>query len=191
MTDAPLPQWVTTETEPVNFNPSKIEKQSHRFSRRIRLRNIAEYAAGALALILFSRLSIGAFAKGEAMIGWAGALIVIGVGVVLWQLHARASVPAQQLEVSCLEYMRAQYLRQYKALRSIPLWYLGPLVPGIVAFYYAVTARVAEAVGWTAALEGIVVPASATLGLFLAIATANWLAARALKRKLESMSELA
>lgn len=191
MSTPPLAIWLSDD-EPASFSdPADCKRRAARFEKTIRRRNWLEYAVGVVALVCFAASSVGAFAKGEPLIGAASALSVLGIAVVLVQLHRRASLLPPKPEAPCLDHIAAQYHRQYKALRAVPIWYLGPLVPGMAAFYAAVGYEVAQAVGWRTALEGLFYPAIITVTLFAAIALANWLAARSLKRKLDAISALA
>lgn len=187
----PLPQWQLNTPKTSFTDPAQCAARAHSFDRRIRLRNMIEYAAGAFVLLLFGGLAIAAFIKGEALIGGSAVLTFAGVCVVLWQLQRRASVCERHPEQPCLDHLQAQYRRQYTALRAVPVWYLGPLVPGVALFYLAIAAGVARKTGWPVALEGLLVPLCINFGLFGAIALANWIAARSLKRELDAMSALA
>ena len=94
-------------------------------------------------------------------------------------------------EDDCATHLRRQYERQYEALRTVPIWYVGPFMPGLLGFYLAVTARVAEVIGWGNALTGIAGPAAVSFGLIGIILFANWVGARGLKRKIEEIDALA
>ncbi len=190
MTSPPLPFWQTLDTDAVFNDPRDCARQATRFERQIRRRNIIEYAVGAVMLLAFGSFGIAAGAYGEWTIAGAMALTVAGIAVLLWNLKQRASNLERRPEDPCAAHLRRQYARQHEALRAVPLWYIGPLVPGIVAFYAAVTARLAEAVGWARALEGLIWPASVTFGLLGIVALANWIAARALSRKIAQLDAL-
>jgi hypothetical protein len=73
----------------------------------------------------------------------------------------------------------------------VPNWYIGPLVPGVLAFFAAVTAGVAESKGWIAALEGAMWPFTVTFGLFAVVILLNRVAARAIAAELEGLKTLA
>ena len=142
------------------------------------MRNIVEYIAGGFVTILFGAASIAAFVKGEWLIGSSLTLTLLGIFVVLWNLYHRAGNLDRRAEDPCLVHLRRQYERQHEFLRNVPRWYLGPLVPGIVLFYAAVTYKAAEVMGWANALDGIKWPLAYSFGLFALIAAANWFAAR-------------
>lgn len=190
MSQLPLPEWAAEVADAQFTDPALVKARATKFDRTIMRRNFIEYAAGALALVLFTGLTVGAFIKGEPLIAVASIVILIGVGIVMWQLHVRGSVLLPAPEEPCLQHLRGQYYRQYKALDSVWKWYLGPLVPGILAFYGVVAFRVSQAAGWQVALEGSWKPLAVTVGLFLFIGLANWFAARALKRKVDQIDAL-
>lgn len=191
MSTPPIPGWCDAAPDAAFSDPVDCSKRAHGFERRIRIRNITEYGAGALVGVLFGAGAIKAFAEGEQLIALTLALVVVGTAFVMWSLNKRASNLERHPEEPCLSYLTRQYRRQYEALRAVPLWYIGPLVPGIAAFYLVVTAKVAERTDWTTALEGVAGPASITIAVFVAVAGANLWAARSLKRKLESIEALA
>ncbi|MEO0461837.1 MAG: hypothetical protein AAF127_01820 [Pseudomonadota bacterium] len=191
MSTPPLAIWLA-ETSPAPFtDPADCKRRAARFETTIRRRNWLEYTAGALVLVCFAGMSLSAFLKDQPLIGAAGALIMLGVAVVLVQLHRRASLLPPRPETPCLEHIAAQYRRQYEALRAVPVWYLAPLIPGLAAFYASVGYETAQAIGWSAALEGMVRPGLVTIGVFVAIAIANLLAAHSLKRKVDAINALA
>lgn len=191
MTTPPLPGWCEAAPDAAFTAPADCSRQADRFARRVRIRNGIEYAAGALVIALFGASSIGAAVKGEWLIGLSLALVVGGTLVILRNLHRRASNLEALPEEPCLAHLRRQYARQYEALRAVPAWYIGPLIPGCALLYIAVAAGVAEVAGWRAALSGIMQPAAITFGIFAAIALLNLVGARGLKRKIEALDALA
>lgn len=191
MTTPPLPQWQTASTNAAFSEPFECSVRASKFERTIWRRNVIEYAAAVFISIVMGASAVGAFVKGETAVGAALALTVVGVGVAMWGLHKRGSNLARLPEDPCLVHLRRQYERQYEALRAVPLWYIGPLIPGVALLYIAVTARVAEKTGWMQALEGIAGSAAITFGIFALVAVANWFGARSLKRKIAEIDALA
>ena len=191
MTTPPLKQWCEAAPDAAFIAPADCSRRANRFARNIRIRNAIEYAAGGLVLVLFGSSSIGAAIKGEWLIALSLALVVGGTLVILRNLYRRASNLERQPEEPCLAHLRRQYAQQYAALRAVPSWYIGPLIPGCALLYIAVAAGVAEVAGWPNALSGIAGPAAVTFGIFAAIALLNLLSARGLKRKLDALDALA
>jgi general stress protein CsbA len=191
MTTPPLPQWCNTAPDAAFTAPAECSRQADRFARRIRIRNSIEYVTGALVIVLFSAASVGTAVKGEWLIALSLALIVGGTLVILRNLNRRGSNVERLPEEPCLTHLRRQYARQYAALRAVPAWYVGPLIPGCTLLYLGVAAGVAENAGWRTALTGIAQPAAITFGIFAAIALLNLVVARGLKRKLDALDRLA
>ncbi len=191
MSNPPLPLWFDAAPEATFSEPSDCAARAITFEKRIFRRNAIEYGAGVIVMIAFGASAVAAMIKGELFIAAALALTVVGTAIVLWGLHRRASNLERRPEDPCLAHLRRQYQRQYEALRAVPLWYIGPLIPGIVLFYAAVVARVAEVTGWRVALEGVAGSASVAIVIFGLVALANWWAARSLKRDLASIDGLA
>jgi len=191
MTSYPIPQWCDMAQEASFADPQMIAQRAGKFEKNINRRNWIEYAAGVLMIGLFGVGAVFAMIKAEWLIGLSLVIAVAGIVVVLWNLYRRASNLAAHPEEPCLDHLRRQYEHQMKALRAVPIWYIGPLVPGIVMFYIVVTAKVAERVGWTTALQGIWGPAAASFGIFALVIAANLIAARQLKRKIAQLDELA
>lgn len=187
----PFPAWQNAASEASFSDPAACAARASKFERTIRRRNLIEYAAGALVIVLFAASSAGATFRGEWLIALSMALTVVGAGFVMWGLHRRASNLDRRPEDPCVLHLRRQYERQFEALRDVPKWYLGPLVPGMALFYISVTLGTAEVTGWAAAMDGILWPVAATVGLFGAIALANWIAARSLKKKIDEIDALA
>lgn len=191
MSTPPIPGWQSAASDAHFSAPSQCAKRADRFERTIRIRNVIEYGAGALCLVLFGGVAAGAFYKGELLIGFASIAIVAGFVMVMRNLRRRASNLDRRPEDACLAHLRRQYQRQYDALRTIWSWYLGPLVPGLMLFYAAFAIGAADIIGWARAIEGIVFPVAATTALFGVIATANMVAARSIKRKIDALDGLA
>lgn len=188
---SPFNAWKSAQSKATFSDPSEFAIRASKFERRIRIRNWLEYGTAVFVTVLFGGTTIGALIKGELLIALSTLAIVIGVFVSMRGLKQRGSNLKRRPEDNCLQHLRRQYNHQYEALRDVPRWYIGPFVPGIVLFYVAVTAGVAEVIGWANALAGIAGPASITLGLFALVAGANWLAARMLKKKVDELDALA
>ncbi len=190
MSKPPFPQWQAQSSNAEFSSPEACAKRASKFERQINLRNAIEYVAGAFVFVLFGGLTIMAFVKGEALIGAASAVILAGAGRVIWSLRRNASNLERRPEDACLAHLRRQFQHQYTALRTVPRWYIGPFVPGIMLFFAAITVKTAEVTGWPAAIAGGLFSAAIAFGLFALIIFVNWLAAKALKRKIEAIDAL-
>jgi len=187
----PLPLWQSFAADASFSDPGDCEQKATRFEKRIERRNWLEHAAGLSVIAFFGIGSVIAFVLGEWLIGATFVMIVLGTLITMRNLQRRATNLARRPEDPCRVHLRRQYQRQYDALRSVPRWYVGPIVPGMVLFYLAVTDRVADEIGWERALEGAIGPAAVTVGILAFVLLANWYAARWLKREIDALDALA
>ncbi|MEM7688168.1 MAG: hypothetical protein AAF291_04030 [Pseudomonadota bacterium] len=190
MTQLPIPEWAAAVADAEFTDPALIQKRASKFERTIKRRNILEYAAGALCVVLFGALAIGGVMKSEYLFAAGGALCVVCTGIVIWQLHARGSYRLPLPEESCLDHLRSQYQRQYDALHSVPVWYLGPLAVGVFGFYALMIVQFTQIGGLGKALEGTWKPIVATTAFFIFVGWLNRFAARKLKDKIDQIDAL-
>ena len=122
--------WLSQSVETPPMTAIDLATAATRFERKVRRRNLIEYAAGAFVVIAFGGMAI--FGHQGWIVRLGEALGVLGVGFILWQLHLRGSptrTPAAASSEGLLAFQRAELVRQRDALRSVPLWYLLPIVP--------------------------------------------------------------
>jgi hypothetical protein len=108
-------------------------------------------------------------------------LILLATACVVYRLHRHGSILAMPEEfalTSCVEFHRAQLLRQRDLLRSVWRWYLLPFVPGLFLLLMA-RAAVDPGRATRAALINVLV--------FLGIGWLNERAARRIDREIESL----
>jgi hypothetical protein len=191
MSNAPFPLWTAAANDAAFTDPAACAARAGTFEREIARRNRRERLAGWIQLPVWAGLAGFFLSKGEWLTAFSLLLCGAGVLLVLRNLSRRAGNLQALVEEPCLSYLERQYRHQHAALRSVPLWYVGPLVPGTLAFFAAVTARVAESKGWSAALEGAAVPFAVTFGIFLAVILLNRLAARSIAADIARISALA
>jgi hypothetical protein len=124
--------WQKQELEHMTITLDEIRDRAGTFRRRIVWRNLREYAAGAVAIAFF----VPMLWRNH---GWHLAppiLLISGTLCVLYQLHKRAGAPAGLAESglrASLAWYRRELERQRDALREVWLWYLLPIVPGVLA----------------------------------------------------------
>lgn len=170
--------------------PDACTTRATRFERVIRRRNGIEYAAGLVVIVLFGVVAIAAFAISEWLLGLGPLLVIAGTLVLMWNLQRRGSNLERRPEDSCAAHLRRQLAHQSAALRSVPAWYIGPLVPGVLVFLGTVTFKVAQQAGWSVALSGIAWPASGVLGIFAVVIALNLWAASRLDRQIADLDNL-
>jgi hypothetical protein len=191
MSNSPFSLWAAAASDATFTDPVACAARANAFERRIARRNRLERIAGWGQLPVWGGMAAFFLWAGEWLTGLSLLLCGAGVLMVLRNLARRADNLPARPEEPCLAHLERQYSQQLKALRSVPQWYVGPLVPGTLAFFAAVTARVAETRGWQAALEGIAVPFGATFGLFIVVIAINRFAARSFAADLARLDRLA
>ncbi len=123
--------WLSQPVETTQMSVLALTTAATRFERKIRRRNLIEYVAGAFVFIAFGGLAI--FGHQGWIVRSGEALGVAGVAFVLWQLHLRGRpgrAPEAGSPETLLAFQHAEFIRQRDALKTVPIWYLLPLVPG-------------------------------------------------------------
>jgi hypothetical protein len=124
--------WRNQKTEDDTVTLDDIRKRAAKFQSRIHRRNLREYFAAAIVVVVFGLYAWifpGWMMKTGSVLSIAAALFVS------WQIHKRASAytpPQDSSAMSLLEFHRQELVRQRDALKSVWLWYLAPCVPGMV-----------------------------------------------------------
>jgi hypothetical protein len=123
--------WRKQHTEGTAMTLANIHDRAQKFQSQIRRRNMREYAA-ALVVVLVFGLYLWIFP------GWmmktGSALSIIAALFVVWQLHKRGAsvvVPANA-GMPLIDFHRAELIRQRDALKSLGVWYIAPFIPGSV-----------------------------------------------------------
>jgi hypothetical protein len=177
--------WQGQPIDPRRVGLQDIRHQAARFGRTIRRRNLREYLA---ALFVFGFFGWHAFADARGYVRAGSALIVAGTAVVAYHLRRHGTTgtpPVEELVSTCLAFHRRELERQRDLLRSVPRWYLAPLVPGLAVLFLGS--------GFEKASAGADLPLKPVLGvlafvlLFLAIAWLNAKAAREVQRELDEL----
>lgn len=191
MSMPPFPLWSAAASDATFASPEACAARASAFERSIARRNRRERMAAWVQIPFWGALAAFFLWQGEWLIGLSLLLVCAGVLMVMRNLTRRADNLPPQPEEPCLVHLERQYRRQYEALMSVPGWYIGPLVPGVLAFFAAVTAGVAESKGWIAALEGALWPFTLISGLFAVVIILNRVAAKAIAAELARLKALA
>ena len=177
--------WQCQTLEGIKMSTEEIRKRATKVERKIMWRNVREYVATAIAVALF----VSFFITGhDSLFRLACALMIAGLAYMAYQLHHRASarsMPANLGATNSLQFHRTELERQLDFVRHIWRWYLGPMVPGLMAF------SVASIVGghnnpWRAAL----VNSLFALCLIL-VWRLNAYEARCLERRIDELAKVA
>ncbi|RZJ13102.1 MAG: hypothetical protein EOP39_01915 [Rubrivivax sp.] len=113
-----------------------------------------------------------------------GALMTVaGTGVLAWQLHRRASARPlpQALAGSLLAFHRGELVRQRDALRSVWLWYVAPIMPGMTVFLCGRQIENGRWDPWPFAIAAL---------LTVGVVALNRYAARRLQRDIDALDQL-
>jgi hypothetical protein len=129
--------WKTQAVMPRMLPTDEIRRRHAALERRVGRRNLIEYLTAALMLVGVAGLVLLDLRLGRFGAGSIG-LILLGIGGVLmmWQLHrrtgGRAAIDGIQPSIDAY---RKTLTRERDALASVPRWYIGPMIPGMVTIY--------------------------------------------------------
>jgi hypothetical protein len=182
MPNDPKSLWKEQAVTLATYSPDELRARLNRQQRTVRMRNLVEYVAGLLVIVFFAFLGIG---EENELVRAGAILVVLGTAVVLWQLHRRASAAPVPAEGDLMAFQRQQLVRQHAALKSVPLWYLGPFAPGLGLLTFARFRDVtpADAAG---PIFGVVWIVAVFAGVWLL----NHVAARRLARQIETLDRI-
>lgn len=176
--------WKAQPTAPLVLDTAQLEKRARRFRLAVRLRNAVEYAAGLFVMAVFLWY---AWRFPGVLMRTGSLLAAVGVGVVLWQLHCRASARAllPDTGAACIDFHRADLERQRDALRSVWRWYIAPLVPGVVVFRWGVETELADSTLFARGPGANLVIA----GVFIAVILLNLWGAHRLQKRIDALKD--
>ena len=178
--------WHAQALSPLDLSADELRRRSSALQSRVARRNRVEYLAGGLFVIPVYVFYIWLFPFWLTKLG--ALLVVLGTLVVLQQLRRRASCrtpPPAALGQDWAAFHRAELLRQRDAVRSVWLWYIGPLLPGFWLFLWG---RETELAGRGMETMFTLTHAAALL-LFVAIVALNLRAARRYQREIDVLDQ--
>lgn len=178
----PKSLWKEQAVTVAVFTPEDLRARALKHARTVRLRNVIEYIAGVLVIGCFGAMAI---VLPDLLERIASGLIIAGVVVALWQLHQRAAAAAVPAGGDLLAFQREQLSRQLAALKSVPVWYLGPLVPGMGLLLFARYLEARPSNAWP-----VLVAAAWVVACFGVVWLLNHLAARSLARQIEDLDRI-
>ena len=109
----------------------ELRAKAVKFNTRIARRNLREYAAVVVVVLWYG---YGVWRAPALLMRVGDALVVAGAIYLAFELHRRAAAsrtPGALAWQSCVDFHRAELVRQRDALSSVWKWYIGPLVPGL------------------------------------------------------------
>jgi len=183
--------WQNQPVSGERIAPEQLNQASDRFARRIRRRNLREAIAAAIVVTIFSGYAW--FLPGSLQ--KAGSVLVVLAALwVTWQLRRRGSPgkPDKSVAVPCLNFHRAELVRQRDLLASIWSWYLAPFVPGMALCLFGTAANAdASAPGHRTAIAlGLIPVILIVVGVFFFVYRLNRAAARRLDGKIAAIDAL-
>jgi FtsH-binding integral membrane protein len=179
--------WGAQAVEPNLVTVEQIRVNANKFQSAVQRRNRVEYVAAGFVIAGFGSY-LWIF---PAPLMRLGSLLIIAgaIFIVVW-IHFRASANPIPSQISFMEYIsryRDEIRRQQTALRTVWLWYLGPLVPGLVLFTIGMSRLLEHAPGSRRPMWPFVV---VMVGVFVGVWLLNLWGARRLQSKIDELSRL-
>jgi len=177
--------WQSQTVTPIVMSPSELRRRAAALGTRVRRRNRLEYGAAAAVAVMFA-LCIPLAPHWLTQAG-AGLMVLatIYVTLELRRRSSRAKAPSDEA-AACLAHYREALAREHDLLKSVPRWYLAPLLPGLVLFFAGLAVSGSGAVRWGVALAVLLAGA-----VFVAVWRLNERAARQVAREIETVDALA
>jgi hypothetical protein len=123
--------WQDQPAEKVPMTLEDIRNRASRLEKRVGRRNLREYAAAVVVLVVC--IALGLREKNVIVLIGSG-LMVLGTLYVVYHLHRYGTVRPMPSDLGlkdCLDFHRAELVRQRDLLRSVWWWYLLPFVPAL------------------------------------------------------------
>ena len=185
--------WTHQQEETMTVDLSQLTARDDLFNSRIRWRNRRETAAGVLVLAAFGAAAVAAPIP---VVQVSAALLCAGVLVVLGILHLRGAPegppPADVDTDAFLARYTAHLRREAKLLSWVPLWYIGPLVPGVLLLegwvFGAAWPVVVERGAWGELAYHLGIQVAVIGGIAAAVIWLNWRMAAALEAEADALS---
>ena len=185
MSDPFITLWTAQEHDARGLSREELARRSRLLRRRVLRRDLIEYAAGLFVTIAFGWVAV-------MLPYWpmrvACAAIVVGTGIVMWNLwHRRPKDDPAALARDAHGYLRAQLVQQRDTLASVARWYIGPLVPGMALFVMASALKSAQTTSLAPALISNGLVAALAGFVFWGVIALNRHAARALDAQIAAL----
>jgi hypothetical protein len=172
--------YQSTQEDPVTADTTAIARRAAELDRTLNRRNGLELLAAGVVIAAFGGQALFA---ADLLHAAGPALTVVGALVVAGGLLRRGRAPAADPAAPTLRHLdahRRELEHQAALLRAVPLWYLGPLLPGMAL---TLGVRLVDTDGAPAVW--------ATIGLcavfFVGVGWLNLRAARALEAEAEAL----
>lgn len=180
--DDPRNIWQTQEVEEMRFSVEELRAKAAKFQRRIRRRNLREYLAALIVIVLFG---VAAWKTPQIVPRVGFALVIAGAIFYIWYLRRWGStrpLPADMGSADCAGFYRSELERQRDLLQSVWKWALGPVIPGVALLAVYNITSVSPARRWQQV--GYVLLETA---IFASVVWLNMRAARRLGRRIAEL----
>lgn len=126
--------WQDQTRDDRRFSTDELRAAEARMERTVRNRNLREGVAALFVIPFFTGIALLPDAPVVQRLG--AALLVLGtisILVTLWR-RGRTLPPPADLAADGLAWQVRELERERELLATVPRWYLGPLVPGMILF---------------------------------------------------------
>jgi hypothetical protein len=123
--------WRSQAEDIPSLSLDRVRRRARALERRVHLRNIGEYAAGVVALIL---VMPAFWSAPNRVLTAGGAVLLAGMTFVVYRLHtagAARTLPSGLGVSACAAFYRDELERQRALLENVWTWYLLPFWPGM------------------------------------------------------------
>lgn len=130
-----LRSWQSQPTEASPVSIEQLQVKVRAFRRRTRLGYVLECIAAVLVALGYGA---AVWALPNPWIKAGSALIILAGVFIFFQFRKRwnmRAAPAESLAVQVLEFHRRELVRRRDMLRSSWVWYISPLVPGMLVYW--------------------------------------------------------
>jgi hypothetical protein len=166
-----------------------LRERSARMAKGVKRRNLREAIAGSLGIAAVSWF--GVFSSPNVLSRVGCAMLVVGqvfVLAVLWRRgQPRPAPPVTASTAEHLAHCRAELVRERDLLGSVWVWYIAPIVPGLLVWLAGLMIAVSPhaPAAWTWSTTLITVACGA--GTFALIGRANRRASKRLAREIDAL----
>ncbi|MEO9233471.1 MAG: hypothetical protein ABI421_09075 [Polyangiaceae bacterium] len=115
---------------------AEIRQQSFAFERKMRFRNLREYAAASIVVVAFGWRAFHAHSWLEA----ASCIELVGAAIWITSALLKSALPDPGPNATLkqvLDFHRSQMDRQIKLLSRVMVWYLAPIAVGLTGLLIA------------------------------------------------------
>lgn len=176
--------WQGPRAQEERMSLEQIRALAQKMERKIRWRNLREYAAG---LVLIGLIAPSMWSDPSVLVRIGAGLTIVACLYVVHHLHAWGAarpMPAGMALATCLDFHREELVRQRDVLQSVWSWYLLPFVPGGALIF------IGRAIERPERWRSLVVAAVVVAFVFLGVGWLNARAAKAVQRKIDDLESM-